>query len=913
MTDNRGLPVRVLTYNLDTAGTARCLVTHTLVDDSAHRVQHRDPRRFIAWVSDDTQGPNLTNSPSLSGQGLRRDSTDSGWQVTLYDAEGRPAWMTDGRGTVNRVDYDTLGRPVTRYSLPAGSAADQVSARYVYGDADTQTPAPQDNNLCGVCVCKYDEGGLLTVGSVALSGAVLSQHQTFLLSADGPPDWQGQESDWAVLLETGSTAAQVTTVTANALAAVLSQTDAAGHSLSWVYDMAGNVSTQSLTLSGQSPRPLLTSLSYSAAGQPLAEVAGNGVTTVYGYEPQTQRLSSITAQRSSDAVWLQNLGYTYDPVGNITAITDGTVSTRYFRNQATDGTRTFSYDALYQLVSASGRENAGAGTQTGALPPITLLPEGDTAYTPYTRNYTYDDSGNLMTLSHTGGNSYSQTMVTDTFSNRSVQQSDGLTPDDAGSYFDVSGNLQQLHAQALPATDDSYGLVWDTDNQLQTVILLNRNQGADNSQSDRELYQYRDGIRVRKQTRTLTNKDTGLWTVQEVRYLPGLELRNTWRETVTEGSTSTPSYSEQLEVATTQAGRSQIRVLHWVLGQPTDVESDQMRYSVDDQMGSLALELDSTGQLISREEYYPYGGTAVWSARNQTEASYKTVRYSGKERDGTGLSYYGYRYYAPWLCRWVNADPAGEVDGLNLFRMVRNNPVSHYDGSGLNGDENLGNEKVLLHNISIPDKWIIDSDSHKATLGASWGNVFTGLVGIEMDWSRLNKEGEPFTTATVYLAPYTHAKERPNWDPTTINDKTEYQYTNAKVAGHELSDTFTGGRIFHQERGPGHQQLHDWLVDKKIEPNGGFLGFSIAFNNIEKTKYVSRSMNNEHFKTWINNNKDHSFDEYHKRGIFGPPEFDDVTVNYSDGIIQQPFKQGLDDALAKLVTYKLFTQSKAKI
>jgi insecticidal toxin complex protein TccC len=748
-TDNRGLPVRVLQYNIDAAGTPCCLVTHTLANDASHIMQHRDPRRFTAWVRDSTEAPNLTSIPSLTGQVLRRDSTDSGWQVTLYDAEGRPAWMTDGRGTVNRVDYDILGRPLTRYTRSAGNSADQASARYVYGDADTQTSVPQGNNLRGICVRKYDEGGRLSVDQVALSGALLSQGQTFLRSAEGQPDWQGQESDWAALLEVGNNVVQTTTVTANAQGAALSQTDAAGHSLFWAYDVAGSVSNQSLTLSGQSPQVLLTSLSYSAAGQPLAEVAGNDVTTTYVYEPQTQRLSNISAVRRGDSITLQNLSYIYDPVGNIINITDGTVGIRYFRNQATDGIRIFTYDALYQLVSATGRENAGAGTQNGALPAITPLPEGDTAYSPYTRNYTYDGSGNLITLSHIGDNCYSQTMVTDTFSNRSVQQdsSDSLAPDDVGSYFDVSGNLQQLHAQTLPATDDNYGLVWDTDNQLQTAILVNRNQGSDSSQSDRELYQYRDGMRVRKQTRTLTNTDTGLWTVSEVRYLPGLEMRNTWQETVTEGGISSPTYSEQLEVATTQAGRSQIRVLHWVLGQPTDVERDQVRYSVDDQVGSLVLELDSTGQLISREEYYPYGGTAVWSSRNQTEASYKTVRYSGKERDGTGLCYYGYRYYAPWLCRWLNADPAGEVDGLNLFRMCRNNPVSMLDNDGRlpslscfgpsakqRFNAKMKDELSTLNDVNIPKK------IHMIWIGT--GNISNKNIDLSLETASKNPDYE---------------------------------------------------------------------------------------------------------------------------------------------------------------------------
>ncbi|HFD6782143.1 TPA: RHS repeat-associated core domain-containing protein, partial [Pseudomonas aeruginosa] len=63
--------------------------------------------------------------------------------------------------------------------------------------------------------------------------------------------------------------------------------------------------------------------------------------------------------------------------------------------------------------------------------------------------------------------------------------------------------------------------------------------------------------------------------------------------------------------------------------------------------------------------------------------NYKTIRYSGKERDATGLYYYGYRYYQPWVGRWLSADPAGTVDGLNLFRMVANNPITFFDNNGL--------------------------------------------------------------------------------------------------------------------------------------------------------------------------------------------------------------------------------------
>jgi insecticidal toxin complex protein TccC len=50
--------------------------------------------------------------------------------------------------------------------------------------------------------------------------------------------------------------------------------------------------------------------------------------------------------------------------------------------------------------------------------------------------------------------------------------------------------------------------------------------------------------------------------------------------------------------------------------------------------------------------------------------------------DVSGLYYYGARYYAPWLQRWVSADPAGDVDGLNLYAFVGNNPLAYVDDTG---------------------------------------------------------------------------------------------------------------------------------------------------------------------------------------------------------------------------------------
>ena len=193
------------------------------------------------------------------------------------------------------------------------------------------------------------------------------------------------------------------------------------------------------------------------------------------------------------------------------------------------------------------------------------------------------------------------------------------------------------------------------------------------AEDDREFYIYDGGgQRVRKVRSSQTNART---ITREVRYLPGLEIR-------------THSGTGEIRcVITASAGSTSVQVLHWAPNPTNEIAQDQVRYCLNDHLKSSMLELDQHADLISQEWYYPFGGTAYWAGRNATEAKYKTVRYSGKERDATGLYYYGFRYYAPWLQRWINPDPAGYVDGMNLFSMVSNRPLNYGDTDGNEGKD----------------------------------------------------------------------------------------------------------------------------------------------------------------------------------------------------------------------------------
>ena len=77
-----------------------------------------------------------------------------------------------------------------------------------------------------------------------------------------------------------------------------------------------------------------------------------------------------------------------------------------------------------------------------------------------------------------------------------------------------------------------------------------------------------------------------------------------------------------------------------------------MRYQLGNHLGSASVELDDTAQIISYEEYHPYGTTSFHAgAARRSEP--KRYRYTGRKRqEETGLYYHGARYYASWLGRW---------------------------------------------------------------------------------------------------------------------------------------------------------------------------------------------------------------------------------------------------------------------
>jgi insecticidal toxin complex protein TccC len=241
-------------------------------------------------------------------------------------------------------------------------------------------------------------------------------------------------------------------------------------------------------------------------------------------------------------------------------------------------------------------------------------------------------------------------MRIDPNSNRGVRWTPGEPEPVFDELFDPHGNQRSVQP--------GQPLQWNVRDELEKVTLISR----ENARSDAEHYRYSQGVRVFKRHETFAANAEHF---HQVRYLPGLEIR-------------TRDNGEELHVITL----GNARCLHWAKNKPDEIDVDQLRYSLEDHLGSCVMELDQQGDLTSQEGYYPFGETAWMAARHEVEVRYRFIRYSGKEMDVSGLYYYGSRYYAPWLQRWVSADPAGDVDGLNLYGFVGNNPMSYIDTGG---------------------------------------------------------------------------------------------------------------------------------------------------------------------------------------------------------------------------------------
>ena len=206
---------------------------------------------------------------------------------------------------------------------------------------------------------------------------------------------------------------------------------------------------------GVDGEPCVERIAYDAGGRRVLVAYGNGVLTRYAYDARTARLARLRTERRSasaaltyqgDGTAVQDLAYRYDLAGNTTAIRDRTPGSGIpgtpLGAHALD--RDFTYDALYRLRTATGRE--ADDTRPAAPWRDPARGRDPTRTRAYTQEYTYDADGNLTGWRHTstpGAHNRVFTLVPGT--NRVLRVLDTGVPRTYA--YDPNGNLVQENVE----------------------------------------------------------------------------------------------------------------------------------------------------------------------------------------------------------------------------------------------------------------------------------------------------------------------------------------------------------------------------------------------------------------------------------------------------------------------------------
>jgi RHS repeat-associated protein len=617
----------------------------------------------------------------LLGNQIRQGSMDAGDRWMLNNVAGKPIQMWDSRDHVLRTTYDALQRP-TQLFVKTGTESEILAEKMIYGEEQGDA-----TNHRGRIYQHFDSAGVATNVSFDFKGNLESSKRQLVQDYTKIPNWSNNP---VLETEVFSSSSRFDALN-RPIQLVVPHSDKLNTKFNVIrpgYNEANLLERMDVWL-GETTEPTtlldpqsanldaVKNIDYDAKGQRIQIEYGNGAKTEYAYDEKTFRLTDMKTARGGAV--LQDLFYTYDPVGNITRIRDDAQQTIFFKGQVVLPQCDYIYDAIYRLIEATGREHIGQIGQPETtwddefrvdLP----HPNDGQAMRNYTEQYVYDAVGNFEKLIHqaANGNWTRAYAYNESSSIELGKQSNRLSSTTVGARtepytYDAHGNMTSMSHLTL--------MQWDYKDELSVTSRQAVNDTPPpNTVPETTFYVYdASGERVRK----VTERQNGRRKNERI-YLGGFEI---YREFNSNGN----DIKLERETLHVMDDKQRIALVETkTITNPDDESPAQLiRFQFGNHLGSASLELDDKANVISYEEYYLYGSTAYQAVDKNIKAASKRYRYTGKERDEeTGLSYHGARYYAPWLGRWTSCDPIGLADDLNLYTYVHCNPVMHIDSDG---------------------------------------------------------------------------------------------------------------------------------------------------------------------------------------------------------------------------------------
>jgi RHS repeat-associated protein len=732
---------RVTCAGHDLDGTEEESVTRILLDIEGNQRAVRDG---IQQAGDPLGRIVMQYDYDMLGNKVRQFSMEAGARWVLTDAGGRPIRAWDSRGHNLTTSYDALRRPLehtVRGTVASGDAAsdprtldrDVTVDRIEYGEpaanaTQLELDRAQRLNLRTRVFRHSDRAGIATNARLDSDGQPVEAydfkgnllHSTRRLVSDYTtlPDWRRDPQLEAEQFETTTRYdalnraiqsiapySSLARAGRSVIQATFNETSLLERVDVWLERTAEPAAL--INPDGEAPSPAgVASIDYDAKGQRLRIGYKNGTSTAYGYDPLTFRLISLVTQRDAVAFpgdspelppanWpgrqIQNLTYTYDPIGNVIHLRDDAQQLIFFRNRRVEPSNDYTYDARYRLIQATGREHLGQQGDGVPRPPVPSNafsasyavpdhPSDGSAMGTYIERYVYDGVGNVLQMRHRGSDpahpgwtrayDYLETSLIEAGADASPKTSNrlsrtrvhpnGAPPTAEESYqHDAHGNVTSM--PHLGGGTPGPNMSWDYDDQLCRVEL-----GGGTA-----YYAY-DAARQR--VRKAWEKAPGL--TEERIYLGGFEV---FRRHESQAGATPTLERETLHV---MDDRMRIAMVETRSLGDDPAPRQMIRYQLANDLGSASVELDELSQIISYEEYSSYGSTTYQATRNQAETP-KRYRFTGMERDEeSGLYLQGVRYYACWLGVWTSTDPGGLADGPNLYRYAGNNPVLKVDTTG---------------------------------------------------------------------------------------------------------------------------------------------------------------------------------------------------------------------------------------